>query len=100
MVGASLRKGLRQLANQYECIGDVRGTGLYIGVEMVSDRENKIPDSTTALAITNGMRKRGVLISATGYNANILKIRPPLVFSQQDVELFLSVFEKTLKALV
>jgi 4-aminobutyrate aminotransferase-like enzyme len=77
-------------------IGDVRGAGLYIGVEFVSDKETKNPDSATALAVTNAMRQRGVLISATGRNANVLKIRPPLVFSSEDVSLFLNVFKDSL----
>ncbi len=96
LMGKKLRQGLRDLAGHFTCIGDVRGAGLYIGVEIVSDREAKTPDSLTALAITNEMRRRGVLISATGYHANVLKIRPPLAFSAADVTLFLNVIEDTL----
>lgn len=95
-VGAMLRAGLRELATRFEGIGDVRGAGLYIGVEFVTDRRTKAPDSATALAVTNGLRQRRVLISATGFHANTLKIRPPLVFSRADADRLLSELEATL----
>jgi 4-aminobutyrate aminotransferase-like enzyme len=85
-IGQLIRDGVQQLASRYEFIGDVRGSGLYIGVDIVSDRETKTPDAATATAIVNGLRERRVLISATGYHANVLKIRPPLVFSSDDVD--------------
>ncbi|ACM31355.1 aspartate aminotransferase family protein [Agrobacterium rhizogenes] len=95
-VGAIVRDGLRDLATRYEAIGDIRGAGLYIGVEFVKDRTTKIPDSATALAVTNGLRERRVLISATGFHANTLKIRPPLVFSRADAARLLTELEATL----
>ena len=98
-VGALMQAGIRELAKTHEGIGDVRGTGLYIGVEFVKDRATKEPDSATALAVVDGMRKRRVLISATGPNANILKIRPPLVFSPANVDQLVSTLGDTLSAL-
>jgi 4-aminobutyrate aminotransferase-like enzyme len=89
-VGQFLRAGLEELAQRHEGIGDVRGAGLYVGVEMVSDRTTKQPDPATATATVNGLRKRRVLISATGYHGNVLKIRPPLVFSEADASRLLS----------
>lgn len=89
-VGRLLRDGLRGLMSEFECIGDVRGAGLYIGVEIVHDRQSKTPDSERALSIVNGLRQRRVLISATGFHANTLKIRPPLVFSNQDADRLLT----------
>ena len=89
-VGAELRAGLRELEQRHpEIIGDVRGSGLYAGVEIVSDPEAKTPDGPRAAAIVNALRERRVLISATGRPGNTLKIRPPLVFSSEDVALFL-----------
>ncbi|MCH6472440.1 aspartate aminotransferase family protein [Sinomonas terrae] len=96
-VGALIQAGLNDLAAEYEQLGDVRGSGLYIAAECVTDPETKAPDAQTAAAIVNGMRKRRVLISATGPNANVLKIRPPLVFSEQDVDWLLSCLEQTLR---
>ena len=80
-VGALLQQGIRELAEKDERIGDVRGAGLYVGVEFVKDRATREPDPATALAVVDGMRQRRVLISATGHHANTLKIRPPLVFT-------------------
>ncbi|MFF5965155.1 aspartate aminotransferase family protein [Streptomyces collinus] len=84
-VGAMLREGLLAIRQRHAgLIGDVRGSGLYLGVEIVSDPEAKTPDGARAGAIVNELRERRVLISATGRAGNVLKIRPPLVFSEDD----------------
>jgi 4-aminobutyrate aminotransferase-like enzyme len=83
-VGGFLMAGLTDRATNYEFIGDVRGAGLYIGVELVADRDTKKPDAAIAAAVVNGLRERRVLISTTGSHANVLKIRPPLVFTEAD----------------
>jgi 4-aminobutyrate aminotransferase-like enzyme len=97
-VGREIRAGLRQLSEKHDRIGDIRGAGLYIGVEMVSDRGGKTPDAATAAAIVNGLRDRRVLISATGFHANVLKIRPPLVFSAADADRLLTALDDTLSS--
>lgn len=89
-VGELLRTELRAMMSEFDFIGDVRGAGLYIGVEIVSDRMTKKHDPARALAIVNGLRRRRVLISATGFHSNTLKIRPPLVFSSADAGRFLT----------
>lgn len=96
-VGAMLKAGVESLARSDERIGDVRGAGLYLGVEMVSDRATKTPDSKLALGLVNAMRAKRVLISATGFNANVLKIRPPLTFTPAHVDRFLSALESALR---
>lgn len=98
-VGAFLNKGLQELANRYDVIGDVRGSGLYYGVELVSDRNAKTPDAATTTAVVNGLRNRRVLISTTGAAANTLKIRPPLVFSQENATQLLMELDTVLSAL-
>ncbi|MFC3395393.1 aspartate aminotransferase family protein [Brenneria rubrifaciens] len=95
-IGAFIRAGLHDIARRYPQIGDIRGAGLYIGVEMVSDPQEKVPDAALATAIVNGLRERQVLISATGFSANILKIRPPLVFSENDAGQLLTELEAVL----
>lgn len=95
-VGAVIREGLEALADRNEVIGDIRGAGLYLGVEIVADRNTKTPDATKAAAIVNGLRERRVLISATGVHSNVLKIRPPLVFTENDADQLLSEFEGVL----
>lgn len=98
-VGALIKNSIADLAKRYDCIGDVRGTGLYIGVEMVTDRKSKTPDEPLASAIVNGLRERHVLISATGPHSNTLKIRPPLVFSSSNADRLLSEIEAVLAQL-
>jgi 4-aminobutyrate aminotransferase-like enzyme len=77
----------------------VRGAGLFLGVEFVKDRVAKEPDAETATRVVNDLRRRKVLISATGPGANILKIRPPLVFTQEHADIFLDAMEKSVGAL-
>jgi len=98
-VGAIMLEGLNALARKYECIGDVRGAGLYFGVEIVRDRTTKETDIATALAIVNGLRRRRVLISATGPDASVLKIRPPLVFGANDADRLLTQLDSVLAEL-
>ena len=98
-VGTLLREGYVALSRRFEQIGDVRGSGLYVGVEFVKDRESKVPDPATAQAVVDGLRRRRVLISATGAAANSLKIRPPLIFTEQHVDRMLSESEAVLAAL-
>lgn len=96
VVGNYLRSGLEALAQSYPVIGDVRGTGLFVGVELVRDRVTKEPAAEETAFIVNGLRERRILISAAGPAANVLKIRPPLVFSRANADLFLSALEEVL----
>jgi len=96
-VGTYLTVKLRALAKRHPEIGDVRGTGLFIGVEIVSPNPSVGSDALTT-KIVNGLRERRVLISATGPRANVLKIRPPLVFSKTDADTLIQALEDVLKA--
>lgn len=78
--GRYLRDGLEELGRRHELLGDVRGEGLLIGVELVQNAATREPAPQTARSVANGMRDRGVLIGTTGIDANVLKIRPPLPF--------------------
>jgi 4-aminobutyrate aminotransferase-like enzyme len=97
-VGVTLQKGLTELARRHERIGDIRGLGLYYAVELVQDRVKKAPDAAATTKVVNGLRERRVLISACGFNSNILKIRPPLVFSEANVERLLTELDAALAA--
>jgi 4-aminobutyrate aminotransferase-like enzyme len=88
-VGEQLMAGFRELGNKHEGIGDVRGAGLFVGVEFVKDRATRAPDADAALRLVNDLRRRRILISASGPFGNVLKIRPPLVFSSANAELLL-----------
>jgi 4-aminobutyrate aminotransferase-like enzyme len=98
-VGAQIQSGLRELAKRYDIIGDVRGAGLYIGAEMIAGNGDTSPNGLAATQIVNGLRELGILISATGFNSNVLKIRPPLVFSPSDADRLLEGIETVLKSL-
>jgi 4-aminobutyrate aminotransferase-like enzyme len=95
-VGTRLRTELSRITEDDPRVGDVRGAGLYIGVEVVSDRDTKTPDRAGARRLVNALRERHVLISVCGHDGNVLKIRPPLVFSSADVDWFCTEFEAAL----
>ncbi|WP_220791380.1 aspartate aminotransferase family protein [Gluconacetobacter tumulicola] len=98
-VGDYIRAGFVALQKRFPVIGDIRGAGLYVGVEMVKDPASKAPDGVLAARIVNGLRNRRVLISATGLHANTLKIRPPLVFTTGDADRLLHHAEALLEEL-
>jgi 4-aminobutyrate aminotransferase-like enzyme len=95
-VGRIMLDGMRSLAERFDCIGDVRGSGLFLGLEFVKDRSSRAPDGAMALAVVNGMRANGVLISAAGKIGNTLKIRPPLPFNAEHAGIFLQTLENVL----
>jgi 4-aminobutyrate aminotransferase-like enzyme len=97
-VGAYLTAGLKELALQHEAIGDVRGAGLFIGVDLVSDRAARTADRDLATRIVNGLRRRRILLSASGPGGNVLKIRPPLVFKQEHADLLLTALDELLRS--
>ena len=95
-VGSYLRACLRDLMARHPIIGDVRGAGLFIGVELVLDRVTRMPATAKTAIIVNELRERRVLISAAGPFANVLKIRPPLVFSRDNADHFVGVLDEVL----
>ena len=98
-VGAPLKAALSQRKGAWEAIGDVRGEGLFVGVEMVERGPGKAPDAPLAVAMANRLKDKGFLTSNAGAFSNVVKIRPPLVFSQADAEAFLEAFDRTVDEL-
>jgi 4-aminobutyrate aminotransferase-like enzyme len=90
---------LSQLAERHSLIGDVRGSGLFFAVELVTDRRSKTPATAETKRLVNQMRERGVLISRIGMHDNILKIRPPMPFSRQHADLLVDTLDEVLAAL-
>jgi 4-aminobutyrate aminotransferase-like enzyme len=93
-VGSYLRQGLLTLAERHPLIGDVRGEGLLLGVELVDEARG--PAAGHARKATEAMRERGILLSATGPAGNVLKIRPPLVFQREHADLLLQALDEIL----
>lgn len=98
--GTSLRAGIEQLTRESPYVAEVRGRGLYVGVEIVQNRETLEPDRARAEDVISAMRDRRVLISATGRGANVLKVRPPLAFTAADVTRFLETFAEVAQVLL
>lgn len=97
-VGDYFLGALTALMAHHECIGDVRGAGLFIGVELVSDRATRRADAALAGHLTNGLRERGILISTTGLSGNVLKVRPPLIGQREHADLFVATLDDLLRA--
>ncbi|RAT12615.1 MULTISPECIES: aspartate aminotransferase family protein [Lonsdalea] len=95
-VGARLKQELAAMAQRHECVGDVRGAGLFIGFELVSDRENKTADKPLALAVIEHLREERVLTSVAGPYGNVLKLRPPLAFQMQDIDWLVGALDNAL----
>jgi 4-aminobutyrate aminotransferase-like enzyme/Ser/Thr protein kinase RdoA (MazF antagonist) len=87
--GAFLLAGLRELAGRRPIIGDVRGQGLFLGIELVRDRATLEPAAADASALVDRMKDEGVLLSTDGPLHNVIKIKPPIVFSRADATLLL-----------
>ncbi len=96
-VGAFLRGELMSCVDRYESVGDVRGHGLFVGIEWVSDREKRIADREGAKAFVERMKTKGFLMGAAGQQGNVLKLRPPLVFEKNHAELLLTALDETMQ---
>ena len=85
-VGAALLGKLRDLQQRYEVIGDVRGRGLMMAIELVKDRKSKTPGTEETARVFEGSRKHGLVLSKSGAHRSVLRMVPPLCLSMDDVE--------------
>lgn len=95
-VGRSLLDSLRAVGARHSLVGDVRGSGFFLGVELVRDSESLEPADAEAAYVVNRMRERGILIGTEGPGHNVLKIRPPMPFSNADAALLAGVLNDVL----
>jgi 4-aminobutyrate aminotransferase-like enzyme len=95
-VGQYLIDGLGGLATRHERIGEVRGSGLFLAVDLVEDRDTREPATALAKKVVNGLRERGILIGSIGPADSILKLRPPMVFSRENADHFLEIADEVL----
>ena len=96
-LGNRFMTGLKELQTKHDIIGDVRGRGLFLGFELVKDRETKKPAAEEATKIVDMMRDRGVLLSTDGPHHNVIKIKPPMVLSEEDIDSTIKYLDETLE---
>ncbi len=95
-VGRYLMEGFNVLAEHHPEIGDVRGLGLFIGVELVRDRETRMPATEETTRLIERIKVDGILLSAEGPDHNVLKIKPPMQFEETDADLLLGAVDRAL----
>jgi 4-aminobutyrate aminotransferase-like enzyme/Ser/Thr protein kinase RdoA (MazF antagonist) len=96
-VGAQLIESLQALQARHALIGDVRGSGLFLGIDLVLDRETREAAPLQASYVVNRLRDRGILAGTDGPHHNVIKLRPPLVFAEADAALFVKTLESVLQ---
>ena len=92
-LGDHFMAGLQDLMGHHDLIGDVRGRGLFLGIELVRDRDSLEPADEEASMLVNAMRERGVLLSTDGPLNNVLKIKPPMVVGRDDIDMTLRLLD-------
>jgi 4-aminobutyrate aminotransferase-like enzyme/Ser/Thr protein kinase RdoA (MazF antagonist) len=98
-VGRYFRDSLRQVQQRHDLIGDVRAQGLYLGVELVRDRDTKEPAKDEAFEVTELMKEEGVIVFPNGVYDNVLKIKPPMTFGNEHVDIYCEALDRVLKRL-
>ncbi|KAF9599490.1 hypothetical protein IFM89_038584 [Coptis chinensis] len=93
VVGSYLKERFTSLKEKYEIIGDVRGRGLMLGVELVTDRQLKTPADAETVHIMDQMKEMGVLIGKGGFHGNVFRITPPLCFTKEDADFLVDVMD-------
>jgi alanine-glyoxylate transaminase/(R)-3-amino-2-methylpropionate-pyruvate transaminase len=96
VLGIRLKKGLERLMSSHSLIGDVRGMGLMLGVELVRNRQTKEPATNETVQVFEEMRNLGVLVGKGGLHGNVLRIKPPLCITEDDVDFALDVLDQAL----
>ncbi|MEM8962644.1 MAG: aminotransferase class III-fold pyridoxal phosphate-dependent enzyme, partial [Acidobacteriota bacterium] len=96
-VGETLLAGFRRLMERHALIGDVRGSGLFLGIELVRDRTTLEPAAAEASFIASRLRELGILIGTDGPHHNVLKVRPPMPFDAENADVFLTAFDQILR---
>jgi 4-aminobutyrate aminotransferase-like enzyme len=98
-VGGRLLEGLRELAHRHPIIGDVRGAGLFLGVELVRDRKSLEPATRETSRVVEALRDRGILTGTEGPHHNVVKIRPPMCVSMADADRIVETFDEVVASL-
>jgi len=96
-IGQLILRGLRELEEHYGLIGDVRGRGLMIGVEIVKDKKSKEPGPEECAALRRSCADKGLIVGTGGWYRNVIRVQPPLVIKEEHVDEGLKAFEEALK---
>ncbi len=96
VVGGRLKRGFEKLMKEHRLIGDVRGMGLMLGVELVQDRTTKAPAKTETLAVLESAREMGVLIGKGGLDGNVVRVKPPMCITAEDADFAIEVMHVAL----
>jgi 4-aminobutyrate aminotransferase-like enzyme len=96
--GDHLLAGLQALAGKHALIGDIRGKGLFVAVDLVTSRDSRKPAAAQCARVIEHMRESGVLVAAIGEDRNIIKIRPPLVFGAEHADICLTALDEALSS--
>lgn len=99
MIGEYMRSEIAKLASTHALIGSVRGHGMVTGLEFVTDRKDRSPATTETARLVELMRQERVLVGSEGRDANVLKLRPSLVFAKEHVDVFIAALDRSLDAL-
>jgi 4-aminobutyrate aminotransferase-like enzyme len=95
-VGGRLKAGLAGLMDRHPIVGDVRGRGLFLGIELVFDREARSPAAAEAAYIVERMKDHGILLSTDGPDHNVIKMKPPLCVSEADADRVVAAYDRVL----
>jgi 2,2-dialkylglycine decarboxylase (pyruvate) len=97
-MGARLRAGLEELQRRHEAIGDVRGVGLMLGVDLVADRETRVPDTRYGAAVTERCLELGLNVNIVKFAGlgSVLRIAPPLTIAPEEIDLGLEILDRAL----
>ncbi|CAH1279640.1 unnamed protein product [Diabrotica balteata] len=97
VVGEYLLDNCQLLGKKHKCIGDVRGVGLFVGIDLVKDRATRVPNTDCAKFVLQRMREEHILISLDGPHGNIIKFKPPMVFTKENVDEVVSTLDRVFK---
>ncbi len=95
-IGKRMLAGLQDLKGKHDIIGDVRGVGLFIGIELVMDRETMEPAHRQAYELVDRLKARGILLGTDGPFNNVIKIKPPMVIAEEDSDMFIRILDDAL----
>jgi 4-aminobutyrate aminotransferase-like enzyme len=95
-VGGTLKAGLERLVERHEAAGDARGRGLFLGLELVESKATRAPSAARAAYVVERMKDHGILLSTDGPDHNVIKMKPPLSFGEEDAARVLAAYEKAL----